>query len=163
MLTLYCKNVVKRYIFVFLIFCFIIINPCTINKCTRVNYFIMIREIYCKLPSDLDYKLQVESMNAATNLLQQIKVVLGTKPGEVLGAPMFGVNLEKYLFLMNYNKDEIKQMIIYEISQHVVYDPNLFTLSIDISFGHNANDAYEYALIDIVINEQKCMGIIVNQ
>ena len=123
----------------------------------------MIREIYCKLPTDQDYELKVESMNALTNLLQQIKVVLGTKPGEVLGKPMFGVNLEKYLFLMNYNKDEIKQMIIYEITSNIVYDPQLFSVNIDISFGHNANDPYEYALIDIVINEQKCMGIIVNQ
>lgn len=123
----------------------------------------MIREIYCKLPTDQDYELKVESMNALTNLLQQIKVVLGTKPGEVLGNPMFGVNLEKYLFLMNYNKDEIKQMIIYEITSNIVYDPQLFSVNIDISFGHNANDPYEYALIDIVINEQKCMGIIVNQ
>ena len=123
----------------------------------------MIKEIYCKLPTDQDYELKVESMNALTNLLQQIKVVLGTKPGEVLGKPMFGVNLEKYLFLMNYNKDEIKQMIIYEITSNIVYDPQLFSVNIDISFGHNANDPYEYALIDIVINEQKCMGIIVNQ
>ena len=123
----------------------------------------MIREIYCKLPTDQDYELKVESMNALTNLLQQIKVVLGTKPGEVLGKPMFGVNLEKYLFLMNYNKDEIKQMIIYEITSNIVYDPQLFSVTVDISFGHNANDPYEYALIDIVINEQKCMGIIVNQ
>lgn len=123
----------------------------------------MVREIYCKIPTDLDYELQVESTNAATNLLQQIKIVLGTKPGQVLGEPMFGVDLEKYLFLMNYNKEEIKKMIIYELTQYVQYNSDLFKVDVDISFGHNADDAYEYALIDIMINERKCLGIIVNQ
>lgn len=123
----------------------------------------MIREIYCKLPTDINYELKVESTDAIINLLQQIKVVLGTKPGEVLGAPMFGVDLEKYLFLMNYNTDEIKQMIQYEITRNIYYDPELFNVTTDISFGHNANDAYDYALIDIKINERKCLGIIVNQ
>ena len=123
----------------------------------------MIREIYCKLPTDLNYELKVESLNAIDNLLQQIKMVLGTKPGEVLGEPMFGCDLEKYLFLMNYNKDEIKQMILYEISTSISYNKDLFNVDVNISFGHNANDPYNYALIDITINERKCLGIIVNQ
>lgn len=123
----------------------------------------MIREIYNKLPTDLNYELKVESLDAVTNLLQQIKMVLGTKPGEIIGQPMFGCDLEKYLFLMNYNKDEMKQMIIYEISSSIYYNHDLFNVSIDISFGHNANDPYEYALVDILINERKCLGIIVNQ
>lgn len=123
----------------------------------------MIREIYCKLPTDLNYELRVESTDAIINLLQQIKVVLGTKPGEVLGAPMFGVDLEKYLFLTNYDIEEIKQMVVYEITNNVKYNTDLFNVSVDISYGHNANDAYDYALIDIVINERKCLGIIVNQ
>lgn len=29
----------------------------------------MIREIYCKLPTDLNYELKVESLNAIDNLL----------------------------------------------------------------------------------------------
>lgn len=123
----------------------------------------MMREIYCKLPTDLNYELKVESTDAIINLLQQIKVVLGTKPGEVLGAPMFGVDLERYLFLTNYNVDEIKKMVEYEITSNVKYDTDIFNITVDISYGHNANDAYDYALIDIVINERKCLGIIVNQ
>ena len=30
-------------------------------------------------------------------------------------------------------------------------------------FGHNADDPYEYAVIDISLNEQKCLGIMVGQ
>lgn len=123
----------------------------------------MIHEIYCKLPTDLDYKPQVESTDEATNLLQQIKVVLGTKPGEVLGNPLFGCDIEKYLFTMNFNKEELTQIIKNEIYQYVVYDNSRWKLDVDVYFGHNSDDAYEYALIDIIINEKKCLGIIVNQ
>lgn len=123
----------------------------------------MVREIYCKLPTDADYVAQVESNDDAANLLQQIKIVLGTKPGEVLGNPMFGCDLEKYLFLMNFDKEEIIQMVQTEIYQYVKYDTSKFTVTVDVLFGHNAEDAYQYALIDISINKQKCLGIVVNQ
>ena len=32
-----------------------------------------IRELYCKLPTDLDYEAKVESSDEAFNILQQIK------------------------------------------------------------------------------------------
>lgn len=123
----------------------------------------MIRELYCKLPTDLDYIPSLESEDDLFNLLQQIRVVLGTKPGEVLGSPMFGIDLEKYLFTMNYNKDEIIEFVNIAIQEYLVYNRNKFQVGIDVLFGHNADDAYEYALIDISINERKCLGIIVNQ
>lgn len=123
----------------------------------------MIKEIYCKLPTDVDYKMQIESEDEAMNILQQIKVVLGTKPGEVLGSPMFGCDLEKYLFTMNCNKDEILQMINYEIFSNVYYNDAKWLIGVDIFFGHNKDDAYEYALIDISLNQKRCLGILVNQ
>lgn len=41
----------------------------------------MIREIYCKLPADRDYIKQMETSDEAYNILQQVRIVLGTKPG----------------------------------------------------------------------------------
>ncbi len=123
----------------------------------------MIREIYCKLPTDEDYEVKIESLDEAANILQQIKIVLGTKPGEVFGNPMFGIDLEKYLFTMDYNKDEIVELINTEIQQSIYYNATKWNLSVDVLFGHNADDPYEYALIDISLNHRKCLGIIVNQ
>ena len=122
----------------------------------------MTRELYCQLPTDLDYEPKVETQEVF-QLLQQVRFVLGTKPGEVLGTPMFGCDLEKYLFRMNLNKEEILTAIRQEIIEYVYYDSNKWELSIDVMFGKNADDPYEYALIDISINEKKCLGIIVNQ
>ena len=105
-----------------------------------------IREIYCKLPTDLDYEAKVESTDEAANILQQIKVVLGTKPGEVLGNPMFGCDLEKYLFSMNYNKEEILQMINYEIFSNVYFDENRWNeCSHGIHFFIDKQEAISYA------------------
>lgn len=123
----------------------------------------MIREIYCKLPTDEDYEVKIESLDEAANILQQIKIVLGTKPGEVLGNPMFGIDLEKYLFTMNFNKDEIVELVNTEIQQSIYYNASKWNLSVDVLFGHNADDPYEYALIDISLNQRKCLGILVNQ
>lgn len=123
----------------------------------------MIKEIYCKLPTDQDYELNIEMTDEAKQILQQIKMVLGTKPGDVLGSPFFGIDIEKYLFRLNYNKDEIIDVINTELAMNINYDPNKWTLTVDVLFGHNANDPYDYACIDISLNEQKCLGIIVNQ
>lgn len=54
-------------------------------------------------------------------------------------------------------------MINYEIYSNVQYNPNKWNISVDVLFGHNKDDAYEYALIDISLNERKCLGIVVNQ
>lgn len=123
----------------------------------------ILRELYCKLPTDLDYEAKVESNDEAFNILQQIKIVLGTKPGEVLGNPMFGCDLEKYLFSMDYNKEEILSMINYEIFSNVHFNENRWTIGVDVLFGHSSDSPYEYAVIDISLNEQKCLGIIVGQ
>ena len=58
----------------------------------------MTREIYCKLPSDINYENKIETTTELEQILGQIKVVLGTKPGEVLGSYNFGIDLNKYLF-----------------------------------------------------------------
>lgn len=67
----------------------------------------MIREIYCKLTSDPNYKKNIESQNEIENILQQCRVVLGTKKGQVLGSYEFGMNLDEYLFKYNFNEVEV--------------------------------------------------------
>lgn len=123
----------------------------------------MIREIYCKLPTDRDYTAKVELMNELQNILQQIKVILGTKPGEVLGSYTFGIDLGQYIFSMGIDEATILYNINSHLSQHLVFDRNKWTIYADISYGKDAVESADYALIDIVINENKCLGIIVNQ
>lgn len=122
-----------------------------------------LKELYCKLPTEKTYQPIIENNDEAEKILQQIRMVLGTKRGEVLGSPYFGIDLNKYLFSLNYSQQEITYMVNVLLSQYVLFDQEKWNVYADISFGHNANDAYEYAVIDIVINEKKCLGILVNQ
>lgn len=123
----------------------------------------MVKEIYCKLPSDSNYQLKVETVNELEQILQQIKVILGTKPGEVLGSPSFGIDLNQYIFSMGLDISEILYNVNAALSANLVFDRTRWTIYADISYGHDAVESTDYALIDIVINENKCLGIIVNQ
>lgn len=121
-----------------------------------------IREIYCKLPTEKNYKFQIESVDEVDNILQQIRMMLGTQPGEVLGSPNFGLDLSQFLFEYNIPKNEIKTLLNQQISNYIVYDTNKWTITTDIKYGKElGGENEEYAIIDIYINDVKLLGIII--
>ena len=123
----------------------------------------MIKEIYCKLSSDANYEKNIESTDEIQNILQQIRVVLGTKKGQVLGNYDFGINLDDYLF--QYNID--RAVVLYNINQllasYVYYDQAKYDIYVDVNYGHNETDTSDYAVVDVFINQRPCLGILVNQ
>ena len=123
----------------------------------------MIKEIYCKLPSDINYQNKLETEDEAEQILQQIKMILGTKQGHVLGSYDFGIDLQRYLFQLRYSEQQMLYMVNAAIAKYVKFNTDKWTVYADISFGHDVSAAYEYAVIDIVINQKKCLGILVNQ
>lgn len=123
----------------------------------------MIREIYCKLSSDPNYLPNVETQDEAFNILQQIKVVLGTKRGEVLGTYSFGVNLQEYLFSYNMSREEILYALNAHLANYVYYDTTKYNVYVDVQYGHDAGGITDYAVVDVFINEKACLGILVNQ
>ena len=55
----------------------------------------MIKEIYIRTPEDPYYSEGIiDFTNEAEEIITQIKILLGTAPGDVLCAPNFGVDLE---------------------------------------------------------------------
>lgn len=78
----------------------------------------MIKEIYCRMPSDKNYVPVLDTGNEVEQILQRCRVILGTRPGEVLGDYTFGVKLEDYVFSMNFDKDELRNMIIQAINTY---------------------------------------------
>lgn len=123
----------------------------------------MVREIYCKLPTDRGYEPKLETTDEIQQIVQQIRMVLGTKPGDVLGMPNFGIDLQQYLFTYTDTPEMIKFMVNSAIGYYIDYDDKKFSVGCEVSFGHNAGDTSEYAVIDIVINQKKILGILVNQ
>lgn len=122
----------------------------------------MIREIYCRMPSDRSYKKNVESTDEIENILTQIKVVLGTHKGQVLGSFNFGINLNDYIFNYNFNDTEIQYLVNSMLAQYVYYDTRKYNVYAQVSWGH-ADDNSDYGLIDVYINERACLGILVDQ
>ena len=122
----------------------------------------MIREIYCKLSSDPNYKKNIESQNEMENILQQCRVVLGTKRGQVLGSYEFGMNLDEYLFKYNFNEVEVLYRINQMLASYVYYNTTKYTVFAQVSYG-KTDDTSDYAVVDIYINDRPCLGILVAQ
>lgn len=58
-----------------------------------------LRDFYIKRQVDPAFNAtQVEVYDETESLLQQLRMTLYTKKGEVLGEPDFGIEVEKYLF-----------------------------------------------------------------
>lgn len=123
----------------------------------------MIREIYTRMPSDKNYILGIETHSEIESILGQIRMILGTKPMQVLGNVYFGVDLNKYLFNYGLDIEQIRTSIMSHFMQYLEYDKSKYTISLDIHYGKTTEDESDYALIDISINQQKCLGVIVAQ
>ena len=123
----------------------------------------MIADIYNILVSDKNYKYAIETHDEITIILQQIKMLLGTKPGEVFGDIRFGINLEQYLFNLSYNKAEIEEKVRFAIINNIKYDTSKYIVNIEVNYGKDHVNSSDYALVDIIINERKCLGVVITQ
>lgn len=129
----------------------------------------MITEIYCRMPSDSNYGRNgsiIESKSMEETLLQRIRVCLGTKKGDVLGDPMFGIDLEDYIFNMGVDKDEVESEVKMFLAEYAIKGfEQFYDLDVQVSFGKDLTSPtspHDYLLIDIYLNSQKSMGVIVS-
>ena len=121
----------------------------------------MIHEVYTILTSDSNYIPQFETTDEIVHIIQQIRMVLGTRPGEVLGDINFGLNIQQYLFNLSYNKNEISQLVTQQIMQNITYDPMKYSVTVEVKYGKDHYNHSDYALVDVIINQKRCLGIIV--
>lgn len=120
-------------------------------------------DIYNRLSSDQNYKRQVETEDEVEMILSQVKMILGTKPGDVLGAPYFGVNIKKYLFNLSYNQAEMTKIIREGILSSIQYDKSRYNVDVSIDFGKDRNNYSDYAVINVTINQIKRLGVLISQ
>lgn len=123
----------------------------------------MLQDIYCKLPTDRDYRGRIDTDSEEESIIQQIRMVLGTRTGQVLGAPNFGIDLQDYLFSYNTSPDEIKALVNGAIGYYIKFDPKKYEVGCEVNFGKEAGGTSEYAVIDIYVNKKKCLGVLVPQ
>jgi hypothetical protein len=119
----------------------------------------MIHEIYNRSPQDPNYVFGVlEHSDAIESIITKIKMILSTSQGHILGDLNFGVGLEDLVFETRINKLELEERIKTQISQYID-EAKDYKIAPQVSFGKA--DGYDYAVIDIFVNDQKIVGILV--
>jgi hypothetical protein len=119
----------------------------------------MAREIYMRDLTDPAYKSGImEVSDELEMLISQIKMLLYTKPGEVLGAPDVGIDLESQLFVFNINEYALKSMLMDQVLKFVPL-ADKYHIKFDISFARGT--VKDTCLIDVRINGNPIFGILI--
>lgn len=121
-----------------------------------------IREIYIRDASDPYYNPTIiDYNNESESIISQLRMILGTKNGEVLGNYDFGVDLNALVF--GTKKDA--NSIIAEINQQIIsylYHSDNTTIECTIDFG-DSGKGYDYAVLNVYVNGVKMIGFLMDQ
>ena len=120
----------------------------------------MLTDMYMVLPGENNYDPNaIEQYSSQQVLLGQIKMLLYTTKGSVLGSPDFGFNLEDYLFSFNLSTADLQKRMVESIYQNCP-DASTYNVKVDISFFKGS--VRDICLVDIYIDDQKLLGIAVS-
>jgi len=119
----------------------------------------MARDLYMLSPEDENYKDGVmEITDELRMLVDQIRMILLTKPGEVLGAPEFGVALEEQLFTFSVNEYTLKGMLTDQVQKFCALAEK-YQVTFDVKFARGT--VRDICLIDTKINGSPVFGVLV--
>lgn len=121
----------------------------------------MIHEIYTRNENDPYYDSTILEHNSdIESILSQIRLILGTSRGQVLGDYNFGVGIEDLVFTTKLNKNRLQQEIQQHINDYIKDFPN-YNITPSVSFFKLPNGT-DGALIDIYINKIKVQGFVIS-
>ena len=119
----------------------------------------MVKDIYIRNPEDPNYVYGVlEHSDPIESIITKIKMIFGTRQGQVLGDLNFGAGLEDMIFETRLSKNEIEETIKRQIYQYIS-EASEYAINVNVSFGKA--EGYDYALIDIYIDGTKTIGILI--
>ena len=122
----------------------------------------MFREIYIRTEDDPYYDPNiVDYSNEIEEIITQLRVLLSTGRGEVLGNYDFGTNLEYYVFSTIKNGDEICKEIDQQIRLYCYISDNV-NVTTDMEFGKD-NSGRDYAVLNVNINGTKAAGFLIEK
>jgi len=119
----------------------------------------MIKDIYIRNPEDPNFKYGVlEHSDPIESIISKIKMLMGTRQGQVVGDLNFGIGIEDLIFETKVNKQQLEEKIKAQF-QLYISETKDFAITPQVSFGKA--DGYDYAIIDILINDKKMLGLLV--
>ena len=120
----------------------------------------MIKDLYIKPPTDPNYNINIlEHSDPIESIKAKIKMILGTRQGQVFGDVNFGVGIEDLIFETKINKLQLEEKISSQIYQYVS-ESKKYTIRPSIQFGRG--DGYDYCVIDFYIDNEKALGVLVS-
>lgn len=122
----------------------------------------MLREIYIRDESDPFYDSDmIDYTNEVESVISQIRMILGTKPGDMLGDYNFGVDLEYIVYNTKKSAEDLAENIRQQIITYVHHGDKI-SVDVEVSFGDSGR-GYDYSVIDILINGSKAIGFLVDK
>jgi hypothetical protein len=119
----------------------------------------MPRDLYMRDKTDPFYQDDILEVNDELQMLiGQLKMLLFTNQGEVLGAPDFGANLEEQLFSLNLNEFSIKSTLRDQVLKFI---PLNTKYQVDFSVKFSRGTSRDICIIDVLINNIPAFGVIV--
>jgi hypothetical protein len=115
-------------------------------------------EIYPRNPDDPNYKVGLLHTNDEVEILiGMIKQCMLTRPGEVLGDPYFGIDLEGLLFDFEVDQKTLERAIRLHLLTYVPLAGTVF--DVDFTVGFFKGETRDACVIDFAIKGNPILGI----
>lgn len=122
----------------------------------------MVKEIYIRTPEDPEFVPGIiDYSNEIEQVISQMRMILGTNHGEVIGTYDFGLDLEYLIFKTKVSAEDIRKKILDQLSMYAYISPNL-SVDVTVSFG-KSEYGYDYALVDVTVNGTKAIGFLIDK
>jgi len=119
----------------------------------------MVQEIYIRNPEDPNFKVNIlHHSNPIESIISKIRVLFGTRQGQIIGDLNCGLGIEDLVFETRINKLQLEEDIKRQIGLYVSESSN-YKIKPEVSFGKASG--YDYCVIDILIDNQKIFGVLV--
>jgi len=117
----------------------------------------MISEFWFRDPSDPRHRSdKIETGSELEMVLNQIRMILLTNKGEVLGNYNLGLDLESHLFETGFRGDTIRKEFLAQI-QHYIKNTSY---NIDVEFDFSTDGVKDTIYLYITLNKQRVIGYI---
>ena len=116
-------------------------------------------EIYIRQPSKTNYSDKtIETTNTLEMFMQQIEMLLSTKPTTILGSTEIGVGLEYYLHTLRTTETDMVRVINNQIKLHCSFAAE-YSYNVGVTFYEvGQSDA---AIIEITVEDANIIRVIV--
>ena len=115
-------------------------------------------EIYPRNPDDPNYKEGfLHTDDEVEILIGMIRQCMMTRPGEVLGDPYFGIDLEGLIFDLNVDQGTLEKAIRIHLLTYVPLSVSKY--SVDFQIGFFKGENRDACVIDFAIKGNPLLGI----